>query len=187
MITKHGMLDLETAGTGPNAAILTIGMFAFDPYSRPEYHESGWHFVVPFNMNKGRNVDLATIKWWMEQSDEARKASWLDIRDMGAVGPMVDWLNEVDTIWANDPDFDCVILRDFLEQHGVQWRWYRKHRSIRTLKELYDIPFIEPVGTQHNALDDCIYQAEIVRAVYQGKAPPKFLVGNPPGAIKIED
>jgi inhibitor of KinA sporulation pathway (predicted exonuclease) len=73
-----------------------------------------------------------------------------------------------------------VILQDFFEKNSAKWKYFRKHRSIRTLKAMFDIPPIEPEGTAHNALDDCKYQAKIVRAVYQNNAPPIYLFGSTP-------
>lgn len=174
----HGMLDLETAGTGPNAAILTIGFLAFDPYTTEDFFKA--HIVVPFEYNKDANISLETISWWMQQERSAQEAAWINNRNaadgdhrffMDDIANLVSWFQRVETIWANDPDFDCVILRSFLERIPIQWKWYRKHRSMRTLKELFNIPSdIPPMGTTHNALDDCLYQAEQVRSVYQARA-----------------
>lgn len=178
----HGMLDLETASGDTNSAILTIGFIMFDPYS--DTTEVEMNIVVPFNLNRGRGITLDTIRWWMEQSKEAQQAAWVDERteDGSVISEfhaqmltLLEYMDQVEAIWANDPDFDCDILRSWLDsQYKCKWKWYRKHRSLRTLKAMFDIPFIEPIGTAHNALDDCKYQAQIVRAVYQGKAAPTF-------------
>jgi hypothetical protein len=178
---KHAMLDLESVSTDPNGAILTIGILLFDPM-KDEKDDFGVNYVVPFAHNKGRTVDLETMKWWMEQSPEAQRASWITGRDAMPATPehslyinaLMQVFDQVDHIWANDPDFDCVMLKSFFEQHGVKWNWYRKHRSLRTIKAMFDVPFIEPVGEAHNSLDDCKYQARIVRAVYNGEAFPRY-------------
>lgn len=182
MKNNHLMLDIETASSRNDAVVLTVGVLRFDPYGDASGDYAN-HWVIPFSDNKGGHIDLDTIKWWMEQTDEARKAAWLDTRGVAPTSPtseapfwnIVEMLNTAEHIWANDPDFDCTVMRSFMERNSVQWRWYRKHRSLRTLKAMFDIPFIEPIGTAHNALDDCRYQAEQVRAVYQRRAAPTYL------------
>lgn len=182
---KHAMLDIETASSNTNAAVLTIGVLLFDPMLRAMEDEPAIHIIVPFHANKGREITLDTISWWMQQNQEAQFASWVAGRSEEGItlDDMFDVLKGIfdhaDHIWANDPDFDCDILKSFMEQHGVKWKWYRKHRSLRTIKAMHDVPHIEQIGSVHNALDDCKYQAEVVRAVYQGRAFPTFGVYDP--------
>jgi len=67
------MLDLETMGTGPNAAIVAIGAAAFCPHER---RVLGKTFYAPVSLessvNGGGVVDAGTVQWWLQQSTEAR-------------------------------------------------------------------------------------------------------------------
>lgn len=188
---KHAMLDIETASSNTNAAVLTIGIYVFDPMLHASDDEPALHIVVPFSHNEGREITLDTVSWWMQQNPEAQRASWVEGRadaegireEKHYITALAQIFDHVDHLWANDPDFDCDILKHFFAQHGVKWKWYRKHRSLRTLKAMYDVPFIEQIGSVHNALDDCRYQAETVRAVYQGRAFPTFGVYDPTLAL----
>lgn len=188
----HAMLDLETASSGYNAAVLSIGLLIFNPGTGEDILKK--HILVPFSYYKNiqpGEVTLETIKWWMEQEAAAQRAAWVSDRAEGDhrffaddIANLTSWFEKVSDIWANDPDFDCVILRNFLEtKMGIKWRWYRKHRSLRTIKALFDIPPIEDRGIAHNALDDCLYQAEFVRAVYQGRAPLRIAQADPLAAL----
>lgn len=173
---SHGMLDIETAGTGVKAHILTIGFLQFDPLGDGS-EDVGHHFVVGPRYNTGRELDFDTLKWWMQQNESARSQAWL-----ATATPSVEMFSVLEQVfittehlWANDPDFDCSIVKDwFTTYRDFKWPFW-KHRSIRTLKALYSIPPLPPMGIAHNALDDCRYQAQIVRAVYQGKAPPALI------------
>lgn len=191
-MNNHLMLDIESAGTGPHAYVLTVGLLEFDPYGNGS-EDIGYHLYIPPSLNKGRELNFDTVKWWMQQSMEAQADAWVcpttyreefvpeagERRDEFPVANaqhiIRTCLNNAEHLWANDPDFDCTIMRDWKETNNFDFRWpYGKHRSMRTLKAMYDIP--EIMNTlAHNALADCRYQAEQVRAVYQGKAQPKFL------------
>lgn len=183
---KHGMLDLETMDTTETAHILSIGFVIWTPdnivYNKDVdeiNYQAKFHAVVPNEYNKGRSISADTVKWWMQQSEQARcvfNAVYDSFNgNMQPLFNIVNMIESVDHIWANDPDFDCVILKNWLAQHCPHVRWpFWKHRSIRTLKAMYDIPEIPMKGTAHNALDDCLYQCEIVNAVYSGRAKAKF-------------
>jgi hypothetical protein len=66
------MLDLETMGTSPNAAIVAIGAVKFDPGTG----ELGGRFYqvvdLASSVAAGCVIDPDTVLWWMRQSPEAR-------------------------------------------------------------------------------------------------------------------
>ena len=53
----HGMIDLETLSTNPNAVILTVGGVKFDPFTRTEPSQ-GMYFRVDVDSQTelGRDV-----------------------------------------------------------------------------------------------------------------------------------
>ncbi len=66
------MLDLETMGNGPDAAIIAVGACKFDTIAVLDTY----YCVVDLtsSLNAGLKVDGDTILWWLKQSDDARKA-----------------------------------------------------------------------------------------------------------------
>jgi hypothetical protein len=70
------MVDIETLSTRLNAVVLSIGAVAFDPYSDQIGHSFSIQLDPQEQMEKGRHVDINTIKWWMGQSEEAKKESF---------------------------------------------------------------------------------------------------------------
>lgn len=190
MANKRIMLDLETYSTASNACILSIGACFFNEntigekfYQALRYHNQATSFE--------RRIDLNTVKWWAEQSEEARQV----LNDPLAVefqhglaafrmwvlknaGPQVlsdsarpgdDAVPKIE-MWGNGADFDCVILGNAFEAAGIRKPWsYSNNRCFRTLKNVvklrpgFGIP--ERLGVHHNALDDAVYQAQCA-AVY---------------------
>src|SRR5688572_29962905 len=67
------MLDLETLGTRPGCAILSIGAVAFDRHTGA----LGPEFYMVVNRKsceaKGLTQDQSTLDWWSRQSAEAKK------------------------------------------------------------------------------------------------------------------
>lgn len=61
------MVDLETAGTGPDAAILAIGAVAFDR----DTGRLGPTFYTTINLASavatGGQIEPATFTWWLQQ------------------------------------------------------------------------------------------------------------------------
>lgn len=172
---KHIMLDLETMGTRPDAAIIAIGAVAFD-------HEGTGHtFYCPVklqsSMDNGGTVDASTITWWMKQPYAARQlfsdgtAQELNV----ALLQFKDWLihtagnselaKEVE-VWGNGADFDNVILASAYRNVGLPQPWGTfKNRCYRTFRQLCsgadkDLP--RPGGTAHHAMQDALYQAQNV-------------------------
>ena len=69
----HGMIDLETLSTNPNATILTVGGVKFDPYNIVEPSQ-GMYFRVDVDSQTkmGRDVMEDTLDWWATQPEEIR-------------------------------------------------------------------------------------------------------------------
>src|SRR6478609_9487394 len=113
----HAMVDCETASLAADAAVLTIGIVMFDPMGDGSYDEH-YYFKVPPIWNKGRDLSLSTIQWWMDQTDEARKEAWSGSDHMPPphVSEALVLLERAQHIWANDPDADCTWLKSLFEQ-----------------------------------------------------------------------
>lgn len=168
---KRVMLDIETAGTGSHALVLSIGAVKWDDES-PDTVEA--LLIVPDHKGQeldGRDVHLDTMKWWMQQSVEAQRVFGESyIHPSAAAAQLEIYLDDADEIWANGPDFDCIILADFMKQYNPRYRWaFWKHRCFRTMKNLFSdfLPndAVSHRGVAHNALDDAKSQAHSLQAI----------------------
>ena len=165
------MLDLETMGNGPDAAIVAIGAVAFDIEAATI---SPWGFYVRIDLESavkdGGVMDPNTVTWWLQQSQEARdEIASPDIERfeiLTALATFRRWMEDeaagADTrVWGNGASFDNVILRGAYQRaRQLQpWHWWND-RCYRTIKGLYgsDIK-IERLGTHHHAYADAEAQA----------------------------
>lgn len=156
------MLDLETLSTKSNAAIIAIGATRFDHYGIIDR----FYEIVDLTSFDPQlfDIDLATIGWWMQQSDKAReifnqpnKAARLQI----ILHNFLSWIGNKAIIWGNGSDFDNVILANAYRSMDIPVPWeYNNNRCYRTVKNLYPNITIEREGTLHNALHDAIYQTD---------------------------
>lgn len=157
------MLDLETLGTGTDAAILSIGAVMFDEYG------TGAEFYATIDaqsaVDSGGTITVATVAWWAQQGAKARELFAGKNPDISNVLiRFTDWCaKQADTrslvVWANAPTFDCVILRSAYQRENFRTPWmFYNERCFRTMKNLYDVPH-KFTGTAHNAVDDARSQA----------------------------
>lgn len=190
-MTNRAMIDLETLSTEDNAAVVSIGVVIFDDKAILD----SAHMPLTMNGLTG-HIDPMTVRWWMEQSKDAQLATFSGDRFMPhmAAEKLWDMCHGVDTVWANDPHFDIVILKNWWRRHredakfaapigvvlptviGKPWPFnYNQPRSYRTIleyarregftNELYDA--VKGEGTKHNAMDDAAAQARVVIACEQ--------------------
>lgn len=171
------MLDLETMGTGPNAAIVAIGAVVFDTDILAV--TSRFYRIVDLEsaMSTGGEVDADTVLWWMQQSDEAR--SMFDSSNDGvplfiALTDFSTWVKEhgdpsTVRVWGNGAAFDNVILSSAYRRiAGLDQPW--KHwndRCYRTIKSLHPDVKLKRVGTHHNAVDDAESQAWHLLTIFE--------------------
>lgn len=173
---SNTMIDVETAGTGSNAAILTIGAVKFSGKGLGEE----FYRVVDIDscLKAGLVIEAKTFMWWLQQSEEARKALYKEPDSLfNCLKDFNKFIGDPDTakVWGNGSDFDNVIMLNAYKAINLTppWKFYNS-RCYRTVKNLLgaNIPF-ERVGTYHNALDDAKSQAnhlvKIMAALQKGK------------------
>lgn len=169
------MLDLETMGTSPNAAIIAIGAVEFDPVAG-QLGERFYEVVdLQSSVDLGGVIDPSTVMWWLKQSDAARAAVGVDaIHIQDALGRFSAWLSKrADAselrMWGNGAGFDNVVLaRAYNRAHRpAPWRFFND-RCYRTMKaQRPDVAF-ERTGTHHHALADAVSQAQHLIAILGG-------------------
>jgi exodeoxyribonuclease VIII len=187
---KDLMLDLETLGTGRDAAIIAIGALRFER-SAPSLDGESFYRVIKLSGDIGA-IDPATVLWWMQQSQEARDAIFSEAAQATAI-PLTDALSEfskwvgpkVERLWTNGPMFDERLIREANARKGSRFPiGFRESRCCRTYYDLArEMMGNEgakrvldegedrriPVGvnkTKHNALGDCYRQAAHIQVIY---------------------
>jgi inhibitor of KinA sporulation pathway (predicted exonuclease) len=114
----------------------------------------------------GLKMDISTIMWWMQQSEDARAALNTPAPQLWkALEDFTQWIDSTPApdleIWGNGANFDNVLLAAAYDACGLPRPWkHYQDRCYRTLKCLHPDMKIERSGTHHNALDDARCQAE---------------------------
>lgn len=178
---KHIMLDLETMGNSSDSAIVSIGAVVFDPTTGDLGQEFECHIDLESSEKFGV-IDSSTVKWWLQQSDEARKATFgkPGISIGSALHQFNDWLLSVDAkpnklaVWGNGAGFDNVILMNAYKNTGIIPRFVHwNDLDVRTIVEMgKSILGIDPKktmareGAHHSALDDAKFQAQYVSEIW---------------------
>lgn len=165
------MLDIETLDTLPEAVILTIGAVKFDPFS--DFIGDGLYIKpdVDEQSAKGRTINEDTVNWWMTQAEDVREEA-LSMDDRISVEEMYRQLNRflvgAENVWAQGPVFDMVILANIYRQYSWPTPWqYWQVRDSRTLFGVHGDPRVKGKAGLHNALEDCVSQAQAVQSVYK--------------------
>lgn len=168
----HIVLDLETMGKGPRAAITAIGAArvvgceVVDTFYRKVDLSS--------SMRNGGELTASTIEWWLGQSEDARAAMVQPGEDIAlCLLDFSDWLGRKEfSMWGNGSNFDNVILESAYHAfHAVNtpdpWP-YNANRDLRTILALYpEAKNIEFTGEKHNALHDAVHQAKMLIAALE--------------------
>ena len=162
----HIMIDLETMGTRPSAAIVSIGAVIFDEHTlRDQFYAN---VNLQSAIDSGATVSGATVMWWLKQHDDARLA----ISDPHSAQPIREVLGDfdsyvrrtvgydIDGVWGNGAAFDNVVLAESYRRLGMEPPWpYWLDRCYRTKKNLHPTVRPDHTVTPHNALDDAVTQA----------------------------
>lgn len=167
-MVRRLMVDLETLGTVPGCAILSIGAVEFDANF---VAQAGFYTEISTASCEELflSIDDKTKAWWEGQSAEARdllRRCKLDnaphLREaMALFSEFVKEHGHDVEVWGNGSDFDNAIIAVCCQVLGMPMPWkFWNNRCYRTLKNQY--PEIQLVrrGVYHNALDDARSQAE---------------------------
>lgn len=171
-MTTAVMLDLETLGTRPDTVIMTLGAVKFDPFDPEREPGPGIYLRMDIEeqLTLGRTVDDSTIVWWAQQDPRVRAEAWED-GDRSSIQELKQELNRflvgVGDIWCQGPVFDIAILEDLYRSQKWGFPWYFWQISdSRTLFKVHGDPRQKGRDQAHNALLDCVYQAQAVQSIY---------------------
>jgi exodeoxyribonuclease VIII len=170
-VKNHFMIDLETMGLAPNAAIISIGVVHFN---NAEILNRFYTAVsLADSLKHGLTTTQSTVDWWQKQTPEAR-AAWQtpDAPSLsGALKAFNDWINSISALndvcpWGNGADFDLVLLKSSYEaiQADPPWKYYNQH-CFRTIKNMFPVGAMIRRGVHHNALDDAEYQTQVLHRI----------------------
>lgn len=160
------MVDIETLGLEPGAAILSIGAVEFttDGLGDEFYREINLRSC----QESGLEIDAGTLEWWFGQDDAVT-----DVLSGGdplglVLNQFYEWYPGGAEVWANSPSFDCRHLEEAFDAVDLTEPWeYYEERDVRTLKSLPGAANIPWDGDKHHALDDAKHQARFVAETLQ--------------------
>ena len=165
------MIDLETLGVSANSVILSISAVEFDLKTGEIGRVFNANIDIDSCLKYGLKIEGETLKWWISQTEEARKC-------MLGKYDMVDALSELNcfinnnkyNVWGNSNRFDLNILENAYKKLGMHIPWsFRNERDVRTLVSL--APEIKEnmvfEGIKHNSLDDCKHQIKYCCETYK--------------------
>lgn len=163
------MVDLETMGHTPGAAILSIGAVIFEPRGSAIDPEQEFYCNVDLAscLRAGLRIDAPTVEWWLKRDDAARLALFepRPILLDDALGKFSEFVAEPVILWAHGATFDPVLLDAAYRaaKRIVPWKYW----NVRDTRTIYDAAkFSLPKDVHHQALDDARTQARGVQECY---------------------
>lgn len=162
---KIMMVDIETLSTSVNALVLQVGICVMDT------KDGSFSEAIELNLDpelQGRDIDFATVAWWIGQNQSVSKKVFLNRGDLTPPSVVYQTIHGLmqncEEIWANPPSFDLSILKTLFQRHGFSEPWpHQVQRCLRTARALRDpngemAPPFNP--TAHSALSDAVWQAQ---------------------------
>lgn len=183
---SHVMIDLETLGTAQDTIVPIIGACIFSPTTGEITDTFYAHLNQKDQQTLGRTTTPATIEWWKQQSDAAKKELLKPGRPFKDVmEEFADFLPKKCVVWGNGATFDISILENCFRMLGMNIPWaFWDVRDVRTVVDLAGkLPKEYRVekgefkfeGVAHNAADDARHQATYVSAMWQALIKPSFV------------
>lgn len=168
-MNTHVMIDLETMGTGSDAAIIAIGAVKFNPRGTGILDAFYTRIDLSSSLAAGLTVTGSTIDWWMKDDLAEARARLKATEPMplweGLAG-FNDWYEQDKgdipiPVWGNGAMFDNAIMRTAYNKLKMVCPWtFRDDRCYRTLKSLTNVPMVQiDEVVPHFALDDARMQA----------------------------
>lgn len=159
------MIDIETLGLSPGAAVTQVGYCVADIETREYTLPPRALFLNP--NDQGREIDFGTVQWWMKQDRAVADGVFSDkaerVHHAHAFNVMQSIVREHERceVWASPAMFDLPILTSLW---GGKKPWvYNMERDLMTLYKLLDpSKLLEPPdnGKAHDAAADAHWQME---------------------------
>jgi len=160
-MTDRVMVDIETLGRSPGAAILSVACVEFEP-GEGLGRELERSITLQSCQDHGLTVDADTLEWWLDRPSETRQVLRGGDPLGGVLRDMSEWWpRSADEIWSKSPAFDVVLLAEAYDRldRDPPWRFWQT-RDVRTVFGLVDEPpAVQEVGPDHDAMADAKQQA----------------------------
>ena len=165
----HGMIDLETLGTGSNSVVVSAGLIAFNISTGEILAELDIGLNLNQQIKTGGVIDGDTLEFHFAQApDSIQKMAQRKVLDVKEGLELISNFikaNNITTLWGNGATFDNVILRNLYARHLKVFPlglW--TDRDLRTAVDIYNIdtrtvPF---EGIKHYCLDDARHQVKLL-------------------------
>lgn len=172
---NHIMIDIETMGTEPGCAIISIAAIRFDLDGNIGASLSINNINLKSNISIGLKMEIDSVLWWMRQGESAKKILEQNLDGMSINQALLELsffikkvIDEYPTryrIWAQSPRFDLAILSVAYTACDLNKPWSYKHElDTRTINYLN--PDIQRKhvysGIHHDPYYDGINQIEIL-------------------------
>lgn len=166
---KHTMLDLETMGSTPGSALVSIGACEFDSQTGEIGRQFYRTIYLDTNEAYGLRCEADTVMWWLMQSEKSRAALGVDPQNLSrALSDFSAWFDRESLLWAWGADFDPPVLAAAYKAVGFSMPWkFRNVRCARTLCAFMGVERDKSMGVPHRAIDDCLMQAKAVSEAYR--------------------
>ncbi len=179
------VIDFETLDTAHTTKVVSVAAVAFDVNTDlrdcvAENKVISYECKFVLSGQDNRTFSPETLKWWSEQSDEAKAKAF------GPGGRVSLWdgtnglINFIKryrpfNVWACGPEFDMKILESLCDELGIELPVkFWQYRDVRTLEmAVFRRNTRKPRGrhylggTAHDALDDCIMEGVVVQQALQ--------------------
>lgn len=135
------MIDLETMGTGPTSAILSIGAVCFEPLGDrlgPEFYTN---VNLQTCLDAGLTKDESTERWWAKPDKaEARKMLAVDQKPIDEAVSMLSRFYDEHMggdVWSHGAGFDLIILDSAFRvvKKTTPWKFW-DHSDTRVIFKL---------------------------------------------------
>lgn len=162
------MLDIESMGIGPRAALLQVGVLAFN-FQTFEVQNGTDAFLQDVDLASalmlGGKTDDATVRWWQDRGGFRPTGPTRDLRTV--LVNLSRWFDanpNIKHVWVKGPSFDAAVMEGYYERAGLECPWkYNASRDLRTAVTLAEDTGLwsrSGVEPSHHALEDCMIQIE---------------------------
>ena len=169
---NHVMIDLETFGQTPGCLVKSIGAVSFNMNGIND----DWrrNISIDSSLQEGFFVEGGALKFWLTQVAPDTQAALFhhEVELRAAIESLFAWFLHVKGkwVWSHGATFDIPILSVIYSRLGLKLPWeFRDARDTRTLYSLLPSgkPNVRRITSQHDALEDAIFQAHSVITAYR--------------------
>ena len=173
---NHLMIDIETMGIRPGAAIVSIGAVQFDLSTGETGNEFFDIIDLQSSFDMGLKAEAATLFWWFKQSDYAKEKIQGGSHISKVLLAFSEFFMKSESgyggmqVWGNSARFDLGILETAYKANKTPIPWNSwLERDVRTLNFLQpnvrsEIKF---EGVPHDPVADCKHQIKYVCEIYK--------------------